>query len=176
MAGDAGNIVVDNMGIVGVVIKKHFAWMLNIYDYDDLFQVGCLGLIHAAKQYKGKLLQYSFTTVATYHIRSFLHNEARKLYQAKREKELTNLSLDAEIAENCSLNDIVTDKPDVFNDIENKVTLEQLYRQLNEREIVVINMRLEGYKQQEIAKLLNVSQSYAARIENGAIKKMQQAT
>lgn len=42
--------VEDNMGLVGKVIKDkvHGANGLGIYTYDDLFQIGCIGLCKAA--------------------------------------------------------------------------------------------------------------------------------
>lgn len=47
--------VEENMGLVGKVIKDkvHGANQLGIYTYDDLFQIGCVGLCKAAATDKG---------------------------------------------------------------------------------------------------------------------------
>lgn len=47
--------VEDNMGLVGKVIKDrvHNVNGLGIYTYDDLFQIGCIGLCKAAATDKG---------------------------------------------------------------------------------------------------------------------------
>ena len=47
--------VEDNMGLVGKVIKDRVHGMngLGIYTYDDLFQIGCIGLCKAAATDKG---------------------------------------------------------------------------------------------------------------------------
>ena len=43
-------LVTDNMGLVGKVIKDkvHSPNQLGIYAYDDIFQIGCIGLCKAA--------------------------------------------------------------------------------------------------------------------------------
>lgn len=47
--------VEENMGLVGKVIKDkvHGVNWLGIYTYDDLFQIGCIGLCKAAATDKG---------------------------------------------------------------------------------------------------------------------------
>lgn len=47
--------VEENMGLVGKVIKDRVHGMngLGIYSYDDLFQIGCIGLCKAAATDKG---------------------------------------------------------------------------------------------------------------------------
>ena len=47
--------VEDNIGLVGKVIKDkvHGVNQLGIYTYDDLFQIGCIGLCKAAATDKG---------------------------------------------------------------------------------------------------------------------------
>lgn len=48
-------IVAENMGLVGKVIKDrvHSPNQLGIYTYDDIFQIGCIGLCKAATTDKG---------------------------------------------------------------------------------------------------------------------------
>lgn len=48
-------VVNENMGLVGKVIKDkvHGAGQLGIYSYDDIFQIGCIGLCKAAYTDKG---------------------------------------------------------------------------------------------------------------------------
>lgn len=48
-------LVEENMGLVGKVIKDkvHGANQLGIYTYDDIFQIGCIGLCKAAATDKG---------------------------------------------------------------------------------------------------------------------------
>lgn len=48
-------VVDENMGLVGKVIKDkvHGVGQLGIYSYDDIFQIGCIGLCKAAYTDKG---------------------------------------------------------------------------------------------------------------------------
>lgn len=48
-------VVEDNMGLVGKVIrdKVHGLGMSTVYSYEDLFQIGCIGLCKAAATDKG---------------------------------------------------------------------------------------------------------------------------
>lgn len=48
-------VVEDNLGLVGKVIqdKVHGLGLSTLYSYDDLFQIGCIGLCKAAATDKG---------------------------------------------------------------------------------------------------------------------------
>ena len=50
MTNEQRKIVEDNMGLVGKVIKDkvHGIGQPGVYSYDDLFQIGCIGLCKAA--------------------------------------------------------------------------------------------------------------------------------
>lgn len=55
MTNEQRKIVEDNMGLVGKVIKDkvHGIGQSGVYSYDDLFQIGCIGLCKAAMTDKG---------------------------------------------------------------------------------------------------------------------------
>ena len=55
MTNEQRKIVEDNMGLVGKVIKDkvHGIGHSGVYSYDDLFQIGCIGLCKAAMTDKG---------------------------------------------------------------------------------------------------------------------------
>lgn len=55
MTNEQRKIVEDNMGLVGKVIqdKVHGIGQSEVYSYDDLFQIGCIGLCKAAMTDKG---------------------------------------------------------------------------------------------------------------------------
>jgi len=67
------NLVEENLGLVGSVIKDnvHGVNHIGIYTYDDLFQIGCIGLCKAADTYRpGKAC---FSTYAYIIIRSEIY-------------------------------------------------------------------------------------------------------
>jgi RNA polymerase sigma factor (sigma-70 family) len=57
----------DNMGLVGAVIKDHVKDIdkIGLFTYDDLFQIGCLGLIKAENTYKpdAKFSTYAYILI-----------------------------------------------------------------------------------------------------------------
>ena len=57
--------VEENMGLVGKVIQDcvHTLGAGSMFDYDDLFQIGCIGLIKAVNNFKTEL-DVKFSTYA----------------------------------------------------------------------------------------------------------------
>ena len=166
-------LVEENLALVGSVISKYYPYLTNHHEYDDLFQTGCLGLIKAAKLYKGKLLKYEFSTVAFFHIRAQLNYIARRFHSKKYGPSFHERSLDELINENQSLGDVIG--CDDYDSIDNVIVLQRLFNVLNERERKVMHMHLEGYTAREIGDVVGVTGSYIGKIERGAIEKMKTA-
>ncbi len=68
----------ENRGLVGNIIKKHFLWVLDrstTLDYDDLYQIGLMGLHRAATRFdpaRGHALStYSYAWIRQYITRAF---------------------------------------------------------------------------------------------------------
>lgn len=82
--------VEENMGLVGKVIKDkvHGTNQYGIYSYDDLFQIGCIGLCKAAATDKGGHF-------STYAYRLIWNEICDALIYANRRKE-TELLIDYE--------------------------------------------------------------------------------
>ena len=58
---ERNKLIADNMGLVGKVIKDKVRDVrrIGIFEYDDLFQIGCIGLIKAVDAYKPGKAQFS---------------------------------------------------------------------------------------------------------------------
>lgn len=82
MTPDKERLVEENLALVGLVIKKHFRSWLDMIEYEDLFQYGCLGLIAAAEAYDPGM-GYKFSSLATKAIK----NEILHLMQSKRKRD-----------------------------------------------------------------------------------------
>ena len=68
-------VVVENRGLVGAVIKKHFSWVFSytsVLDYGDLYTIGLLGLHRAVELYDPKK-GYTLGTYAFNWIRQYIH-------------------------------------------------------------------------------------------------------
>lgn len=55
-------MVTDNVNLVHHVIRKYYSWCTK--EYDDLYQVGCIGLIKASARFKSEL-GFQFSTYAS---------------------------------------------------------------------------------------------------------------
>lgn len=88
-----GQLVTDNLGLVGKVIKDkvHSPNQLGIYAYDDIFQIGCIGLCKAAATDKGGCF-------STYAYRLIWHEICNALIYASR-RSAEELPMDPEVME-----------------------------------------------------------------------------
>ena len=86
-------VAAENMGLVGKVIKDkvHSPNQLGIYTYDDVFQIGCIGLCKAAATDKGGCF-------STYAYRLIWHEICSALIYASR-RSAEELLTDPEVME-----------------------------------------------------------------------------
>ena len=204
-----------NLRLVLSIIKRFYARGENL---DDLFQVGCVGLIKAMDNFDmeqnvqfstyavpmiiGEIKRYlrdnnsirvsrsvreiAYKALAIQdRIRKEENRDARIEEIAKElkiNKEEIAMSLDA-IQEPISLQEPAymdsNDTINVMDQISDKkntdesITIEQLMRNLNEKEKYIISKRyFEGRTQMEIADEIGISQAQVSRLEKDAIKHM----
>jgi RNA polymerase sporulation-specific sigma factor len=156
------NLIIENLKYVYYVLHKEFPWLA--FD-EDVYQEGCVGLIKAARTFNSDKSQFS--THAYLAIKHAILIHIRKLTAQKRTPEHANISL----------NDIPVDignEDKAFHQLECEIVLNDLLQKCNKKERLVIERRLLGYTQKEIAKMLGTWQSYVNRIEKSAIRKMRQ--
>ena len=88
---EENKLVTDNMGLINLVIKRYLGFGV---DYEDLFQIGSIGLIKAAKAFdKDKNLQFSTYAVAkiTGEIKTYLRDNGEiKIPRNIKEQKLTS--------------------------------------------------------------------------------------
>jgi len=173
----AKNILIErNLRLVVYVAKKFENTNINI---EDLISIGTIGLLKAINSFKMdkniKLATYASRCIEN-EILMFL----RKTNKLKLEVSLDEpINTDAEGNE-LGLGDIIYSDKDCDN-IEKIVELQtdkkillSLIEKLEDRDKQIIKLRYgldgsEEYTQKEVAKLLNISQSYISRIEKKII-------
>ena len=142
--------VEENMGLVGKVIGDcvHTLDKGCIYDYDDLFQIGCIGLCKAAQTdqggHKGAFSTYAYCLIRNEIYTQLEYATRRGREQATDPKELPCAALD--------------------EDLETKESFRELMGLLERAEatatgttakgIQAIRMRIDGYSSKEIGELL----------------------
>ena len=74
---DEKSRVVENIELVHYVLQKHLHMKPYMDDYQDYFQVGCIGLIYAVIRFKDEY-NYSFSTYAVPNIRGHIQRYKRE--------------------------------------------------------------------------------------------------
>ena len=132
-------------------------------EYEDLKQICLYGLWKAVLTYRqGK--GYAFTTYA-YRV---IQNEVN-YYLRKNRKYFTDKYFSSIIYDNLTLEDVLEDKNNELERIEKRIDNENYITKirnsnLKEREKQVLELLLQNYKQQQIAKIVGCSQPQVSRI------------
>mgnify|MGYP004664904005 CR=1 FL=1 len=144
-------LILNNLNLVHFVIKKMNIKIGNDFDYDDLYQVGVIGLIYASKNYdENKHITFStFSFVC-------IKNEILKFIY----KGSYNDSLQVEICDDVVLEDTIRDEN---VNIEEKIIFNE-----NNQELHYI---LDNYLN-EISEILNIPQYKVSRIKIRLLKRI----
>ena len=146
----------------------------GVYEYEDLVQVGNLGLIKAAKTYNGSV---KFATYASRCIVNELY-----MYFRKNNKHISVVSLDEIVftdsdGKDITLADTIPSNDTTIEDIVSELDeLEKCYKIIlncfSYTEAIILLYSAIGKKQTYIANKLNFSQSYVSRLETKLSKKL----
>ncbi len=175
---EAQNTLIEhNLRLVAHVIKKYYA---SHKEQEDLISIGTMGLIKAVKTFNPE----KGTRLATYAARCIENEVLMHFRSSKRLSSELFLSdtIDSDKEGNTlALMDILSNEESIDEQVEKKIQVQKLYGYidalLNPREKHIITMRygLFGSKphtQREIAAMLDISRSYASRIEKRALLKL----
>ena len=167
-----GNIIMDNLGLVGFVIQRYFKplWItMSREDKEDFYHEGCIGLIEAAQKYKpGKM---AFTTFAVMCVRRRL---IRILQAAKAVKRKgCCISLFDQNDEGATLLEMRTSDADTEEMAINKALIKAAISCLNAREKKIIYAYYFANKtQSQVAYILKKSLRQTNRAIHKALLKM----
>lgn len=175
---DARNILIErNLRLVAHVVKKYPA----AGDTDDLISIGTIGLIKAISSFKAD----KGTRLATYAARCIENEILMSMRQSKKRQGEVLLQdpvgKDSEGKEISLMDKLASDAEDVFEEVETKLRIKELYEKLSlilsKREKRIIELRyglcgMNSLTQKEIASLLGISRSYVSRIEKKALSKL----
>jgi len=149
---------------------------LNMKVDNDLIQMGYLHVVEGTKHYNPS--KSSFSTFIYRFLTSRFLNYIRNNQADKRKSNLDNLSLHKEIdsdeGKSLFLDLLQDEKTNVEKQVITKITLEQLYESLSEKQKEVIILRSLGYGNVEIAKKLSVSHTAIKDRWNLALRKMRE--
>lgn len=170
-------LIVHNLRLVVFLAKKYENTNVSL---EDLVSIGNIGLIKGVKTYKLdkniKLATYASRCIDN-EILMYLRKNKRRRSEVSFED---SLSFDSEGNE-LHLEDILgTDDDIVTKGLEKETERNLLYEQIDklkgrDKEIMIMRYGLYGHKeltQKDVAKKLDISQSYISRIEKKIIRKL----
>lgn len=162
---EINRLVEDNMSLVDFMLYKHFKMFINLYPnlVDDLKQEGYIGLIKAAEQFDES--KGAFITIATFCIKNtmmrFYQRYVKKHYN---NKNITVISADVSVTddENITLLDAI-----ISEYYEKDYRIDSIMTRTEYSEVkdinLILNMTAQGYSQEEIAKVIGISQVQVSR-------------
>ena len=211
-------LIKNNSGLVWNIVKRFIG---RGYETDDLYQIGCIGLIKAIKRFDVDLDVQLSTYAVPYimgEIKRFLRDDgmlkvsrqikelAIKIKQIQNEYtnkmgeeisvikiaeilKVTKEEVAAAIESNNTIDSIysvegqdtdermliekITDEKDEYSCLVNKITLNEIINNLDEKEKKVVILRF--YKEQtqaQVGKILGITQVQVSRIEKKVLEKM----
>lgn len=148
-----------NINIAYKIANRYLINYAN--EYEDIKQVALMGLWKSVLTFKNT---YAFSTYAY----TVISNEIN-WYLRTIKKNNNTISLKQEIKENITLEDILSDKNNYIEELENSLDIENYIIQiknskLKRKEKMVFELSLRGYKQDRIAKIIGCSQPQVSRL------------
>lgn len=211
-------LIKNNSGLIWNIVRRFIG---RGYETDDLYQIGCIGLIKAIKRFDVDLDVQLSTYAVPYimgEIKRFLRDDgmlkvsrqikelAIKIKQIQNEYtnkmgeeisvikiaeilKVTKEEVAAAIESNNTIDSIysvegqdtdermliekITDEKDEYSSLVNKITLNEIINNLDEKEKKVVILRF--YKEQtqaQVGKILGITQVQVSRIEKRVLEKM----
>ena len=149
-------------GCIGKVARSFLGYSK---DYEELYQISCIGFTKAFNTYKDvKIPFYSFTKLCC----------TTELLKNFRKKRISAMSYNEESCEGKEIIDILESDINLEESIYKKIDVFNSLKVLNDREKEVINLTVQGYSQKNIAAKFGLDQSQISRIKTKAIKKFKE--
>lgn len=154
-------MIEDNLGLAGMVAKRY----LNLnFEYDDLFQVACIGLIKAVDLFDPSR-GFKFSTLAVKVINYEILKHMRK---QKKHEQILSLDEPMKGTADFRLLDVLEDDCNIATEVVEKIQyvgyLDNLKKvSFTPKERECIRLRSQGLTQTEIAELLGTNQVQVSR-------------
>lgn len=149
----------------GCIGKVASSFLEYSKDYEELYQVSCIGFTKAFNSYKDiKIPFYSFTKLCS----------TTELLKFFRKKRINTISYNEESCEGKEILDILESDINLEESIYEKIDVFDSMKVLNDREREVINLTAQGYSQKNIATKFGLDQSQISRIKTKAVKKFKE--
>ena len=175
LTSEQQQMVEDNLRLVSFVIKKYVHQVPNsvLFQWEDLFQTGCVGLIKAAQAFDSNC-GIAFSSFAT---RCILN----QILMSFRKQRVPNISFDGHIenenGEQCCMENVLPDpSQDVYSLLNAKAIVNFLKdkSQSSYKDAVISEVVMKQRTQQSAATALSCSQAQVSRYVNQLRLQLQQ--
>ena len=165
-------MILENQRLVYYLVKRFNVAPDN---YEDLVSIGTIGLIKAAATFDASK-EIRFATYAIRYIENEILMYLKKEKKHSKESSLEEaLNVDSE-GNKLKLKDIIASPGDFTEEISTIELFEKfiniVLNYLSSKERLVMLYQIANVNQADIAKLVNVSQSYISRLEHKLIQKI----
>lgn len=177
MTDEQRKLVEENIGLVGFAITKYVRSALGD---DDVYQVGCLGLIEAAKRYdssRGTFSAFAVMWITGHIYKYFRSQKSRKELINYNARHLEEVIYDNNTSEKITLIEHVctttnTNNEDFFNNamVQEVISILERYPE-NECKAFLLYHYL-NFTQPEISRILTISQASVSRYLTRAMRKL----
>jgi RNA polymerase sporulation-specific sigma factor len=168
MTAEQERLVTDNLPLVKHVIRKYCWKCLEHQEYEDLFQLGCLGLVKAALTYDPSR-GTAFSTIASIAIK---HQIMRTVQSRRKREELYRCSDSLSLYDNVAGDknkgnlfryEILPDPYDSIKAVELQMDIDRALSLASDKQREAYTLRVvHGLTLDEIAKALGISHTAVA--------------
>lgn len=174
-------LVLDNIGLIYLMIEKLHCYWRTDDDFQDLYDAGLEGLIRGAKTYKGESKPSTYLCVCIKH--SIVRHIQLSEHKCRVLNKKAKISLDKPIDEkgNTLLDFIEDNSVDIEKEIENKIMVEDIIKIIDtlkdkqDREIIKMYFGIDGYRKynaKELGDMLGINRTTMQMRITRLIKKL----
>ena len=159
---EQNELAAQNIALVKCVINRHFMKSTHVVPYDDLFQIGCIGLIRASRGYdpsKGAFSTYAIPCIRSEIWRAFRHLNRR----GNQHNGLVSLDACIIDTDNVSGHEVFRSPDNTEDEAVARAAYNAAILGLNDVNLRTLGMLASGMNQREAARALGTSQAAVSR-------------
>ena len=162
-------ILDENKGLIWSIVKKFVG---KGYDTEDIYQIACIGFIKAIQRFRFDLGNELSTYSVQYmlgEIKKFFRDDGIIHISRNKKEEGFKIKIESiydEVCDGKEKIEVIFISEDEQSRMIDKITISELIKKLNGRDRQVIQLRyFKDKTQEQVAKILGISQVHVSRIE-----------
>ena len=167
-------ILQENNGLIWSIVKKFIG---RGYDTEDIYQIACIGFIKAIQRFRFDLGNELSTYSVQYmlgEIKKFFRDDGIIHVSRNKKEEGVKIKIESiydEVCDGKEKIEVLFFSDDEQTRMIDKITISELVNKLNIRDRQVIHLRyFKDKTQEQVAKILGISQVHVSRIEKKILK------